>query len=510
MNPQDMDELLRTGAERLEEMLRRPPECRAWEMELKTALGLPDVARCQVLLQEKGPWLAQFKSHGFAELMSAAILADAAADELVDLLLQSGVPAHSVHDQIGPAYQQTPLVTAARIGRLDLIQKLVGAGADLFWTSPTGTNALSEILPSRACQDALRDTPEMARVREWLMEQGVRIDPLCADSRRKLLWASRDPGSWPDIPALLRMGIPPGETGWTPFMQDLAFGTVDVLRVNGLVEAELQHRDAWNRTPFLLAVTAGNLEMARALVDRGSDLLAIGHHGATALSLAAEYNHVHVIGWLLENGFTVEDWNSLGYSALRAAVGNNALEAARLLLQKGAKRDERDSLGDGLIHSVDLRGDLAMLQLLMKAGAAINDVSGDGSWPLSSACQQGNAAAVEFLLRAGADPNLTSTGETALFAAVSANSLECVRLLVQAGADVNAVDCDGWTCLFHLRSESVANCLLEQGADPGIADQCGGLPEDWGTVPIAIRQKLRDWRTGRQHRADASSSREPQ
>ena len=497
MNPEGIDELLRSGAERFDEMMRRPPECRALEMELKTAMELKDVACCRVLLREKRQWLAQFKPRDFAELMDAAIQADAAADELVGLLLQSSVPAQCVHDQIGPDHQHTPLVTAARIGRLDLIQKLVAAGADLFWSSPTGANVLSEIQPSRAQQDFLSDTPEMARVREWLIEQGVRIDPLCADSRRKLFWASRDPGSWPDIPVLLGLGIPLEETEWTPFMRDLAFGTADVLRVNGLVEAELQHRDAWNRTPFLLAVAAGNLEMARALVDRGSDLLAIGHYGATALSIAAEYNHPHLIAWLLEDGITVKDWNSLGCSALWVAVREDSLDAVRLLLQNGADIHERDGQGYGLIHGVSFRGNLAMLKLLLSAGAEVNDVSGGGSWPLLDACQQGNAAAVEFLLQAGADPNLTSSGETALFAAVSADSLECVRLLVQAGAEVNATDCDGWTCLFHLRSEQVARFLLELGADPGITDQSGAFPENWERVPMSLRRLLRDQRIDR-------------
>jgi hypothetical protein len=69
---------------------------------------------------------------------------------------------------------------------------------------------------------------------------------------------------------------------------------------------------------------------------------------------------------------------------------------------------------------------------------------------------------------------------------------------LEAGADVNATDCDGWTCLFHLRSERVARYLQERGADPGISDQCGELPEDWERVPMAVRRILRNWRTARQ------------
>jgi len=495
MNPEDLEELTQAGADWLEELLRRPSECSDLNMELKTAIELRNLEDCRELLREKGRWLAGLKGHELAELMDAAIKSGDAADELVGLLLQAGVPAHCVYDYIGASYQHTPLITAARCGRLDLIQKLVSQGADLFWASPTGANVLSEIFSSRASQAPVSDTPEIVQVREWLVREGLRIDPTCADSRRKLMWASSCPESWPDIPALLGLGIPLEATGWSPFMLDLALGRADAAAVAELPADELSHRDAWKRTPFLLAVTAGDLELARALFARGGDCHAAGHCGATALHLAAANNHCQMIEWLLANGFPMDARNEFDNSALHEAVGGDQVDAASLLLQKGADVHERDKNGYGLIHAASVTGDLAMLKLLLRAGAEVNDVSGGGCWPLQDACHDGNAAAVSYLLQAGADPNLTSSGETALFAAVMSDNLECVRLLLDAGADVNATDCDGWTCLFNLRSEQIADYLLERGADPGIADQCGGLPEEWARIPIDLRKKLQATRT---------------
>jgi ankyrin repeat protein len=471
MTSEDFNSLTQGAADRLAESLRRPWKYSEFEMELKTAINQQDIVLCRELLKKKGQWLTSFKGYELTELMDAAIRADAAADELVGLLLQSGVPAHCVYDYIGPSYQHTPLFTAARIGRLDLVQKLAMAGADVFWTSPSGANALSEILPSKAGQAPTADTPALAAVREWLTQLGLRIDPLCADSRRKLRWATAQPTSWPDIPALLALGIPLEETGWTPFMLDLALGIADAPAAANLAADEIHHTDAWKRTPFLLAVAAGDLEMAQALLGAGSDLHTIGHCEASSLHLAAEYDHCHLLEWLLANGLPLEVRNEFGNSALHAAVGGNCVNAAALLIEKGADIRERDRNGYALIHQVSLTDDLAMLRLLLKAGAEVNDISGGGCWPLHDACQAGNTAAVSFLLKVGANPNLTSTGETALFSAVASDSLECVRLLLAAGADVNATDCDGWTSLFHLQSEQVARYLLEHGADPGIADQ---------------------------------------
>ena len=489
-----MDAEVQSMIERLEEDLRRPPERRDFEAELLTALHIGDVACCRELLWLNQRWLRHFKGHEFAKLLDAAIVSGPAAGELVDLLLAAGVSARCVDDHLGPDYQHTPLVTAARAGRLDLVQRLVRAGADPFWSSPTGANVVSRIRPSRAPQDRLEETTGMAQVRAWLMDQGVRIDPLCADSRRKLRWASRDPGGWADVPGLLSLGIPMEETKWTPFMLRLALGTAAVSEVVEVAPEELGHRDGWSRTPFLLAVVAGNLELAQALAERGSDLEATGHCDVTALHLAAEYNRVPLIEWLLAQGMDIDARDRFGHSSLHTAVAHGCEEAARVLLDTGADVQEQDGTGSGLVHCVAMNGDFALLRLLMEKGAEINAVAGDGTWPLRDACQEGNTQAVAYLLRVGADPNLTSTGETALFAAVASDSLECVRLLVKAGSDVNARDCDGWTCLFHLRSVPVARHLLEHGADPAISDQCGGLPENWKSMPKPVRRMLQEWR----------------
>lgn len=463
------------------------------EMALNAAMAVGDTGTFCTLLREKKAVLAEFKNHEFAKLMDAAIETGSAADEFVGMLLEAGVPAHCVYDRIGTDYQHTPVITAAKRGRLDLIEKLMAAGADLFWKSPTGANVLSEILPSRTSQAPIDDTPEGVSIRDWLVARGVRFDPDCADSRRKMIWASSFPASWPDVPTLLGLGIPFSATGWSAFMFDLAMGRASAGSVEKLTPAELNHRDRWSRTPFLLAVTAGNLPIAQALLSSGSDLHARGHCGTTALHIAASHNYCDIIEWLLAGGAQLDVRNEFGGSPLHDAVTAESLEAAALFLREGADLwgSHEVSL---LIHEVSYYGAFSMLKLLLGAGAKVNSVSDCGSWPLRDACEAANADAVSFLLREGADPNLTSTGETALFAAVSSDSIECVRMLLEAGADVNAQDVDGWTCLFCLRSERVADLLLNHGASPGISDQCGKLPEDWERIPLAIRCKLRNRR----------------
>lgn len=466
------------------------------EMELDIAIRTSDIPRCRELLQTKGHLLTSIPNNQLVLLFDEAIKTGPAADSLLTLLLDAGAPANAVYDQSGQAYQHTPLVTAALHGRLDLIQKLVAAGADPLWSSPIGTNALSEIIPSSAPQAPLFDSTAINEVRLWLTQQGLTINPLCTDSQRKLFWASAQPASWPDIPALLAIGIPLSATGWSPFMLKLAYGTATTDDVASLSPDDLHLRDAYDRTPFLLAITAGNLDIASALLDHGSNLNDTGDCEASALHIAAKHNRCHLIPWLIGKGLPLQAKDELGHSPLHSAVSSNCTDAARLLLELGAKPRESDRHGFSPIHEVHFSPDLVMLKLLLDAGADINAVSGGGSWPLHSACECGSAAAVALLLNSGADPNLTSTGETALFAAVASDSIECVQLLLDAGATVHASDADysGRSCLFNLLSESIALRLLEKGANPGAADECGILPEDWERIPLPVRHLLRTHR----------------
>ena len=71
-----------------------------------------------------------------------------------------------------------------------------------------------------------------------------------------------------------------------------------------------------------------------------------------------------------------------------------------------------------------------------------------------------------LLLERGADPNSDRGGESALHVAVRSGCLDCVKALVEAGADVNAKTKDGKTPL-HLAKckgqREVADYLLSHG-----------------------------------------------
>ena len=109
-----------------------------------------------------------------------------------------------------------------------------------------------------------------------------------------------------------------------------------------------------------------------------------------------------------------------------------------------------------------------------------------GDWPLKSAAETNDVDRISWLLERGAEVDLTSTGETALHAAVRSDAREAVSLLLDKGANPNAQDGDGWTPLFGAQSSEAIQALLNADADPKLADQADWGPERWLKDPILL------------------------
>jgi ankyrin repeat protein len=102
----------------------------------------------------------------------------------------------------------------------------------------------------------------------------------------------------------------------------------------------------------------------------------------------------------------------------------------------------------------------------------VDAYSADGFFPLGLAAFFGHEDAVRLLLARGANPNLSARNAmrvAAIHAASAAGSLPIARALVEAGADVNAVQQAGFTPL-HAAAMSgrldLVKLLLDHGADP--------------------------------------------
>ncbi|XP_037428745.1 ankyrin repeat and protein kinase domain-containing protein 1-like [Triticum dicoccoides] len=213
--------------------------------------------------------------------------------------------------------------------------------------------------------------------------------------------------------------------------------------------------------------------------------------GAGLLGLASYTCQMKVCEYLVEElGLDVNAGGSCGGPPpLGCAALCGEFVAARYLLNHGADPNKIDGTGFAPLHCAAKNGHECVLRLLLSRGASV-DIDGAHGTPLHTASYYGNAGALKILLDHHADPNRVSEVScTPLLMALNStkhgvsesDSLNCVKLLVKAGADMNSAN--PYTPLVVAATYGLADCikyLLEAGANPNIPD------EQCGTTPIEI------------------------
>jgi ankyrin repeat protein len=142
--------------------------------------------------------------------------------------------------------------------------------------------------------------------------------------------------------------------------------------------------------------------------------------------------------------------------------------AGPLLVLAGLPAARADGPREHALFSAIRSGDLALLESHLREGMPVTVRAADGTTPLLLAAVYGTADTVRLLLDHGADPNAVGkTGASPLL--LAAGDLEKVRLLVDRGADVNARSKLGNTPLItaaaHVGNLEVVKLLLDKGAD---------------------------------------------
>jgi ankyrin repeat protein len=177
----------------------------------------------------------------------------------------------------------------------------------------------------------------------------------------------------------------------------------------------------------------------------------------TSLHEAALRNDLQVLSALLDSGAKVDsrstslDGERRRVTALHEAAYAGNCESARLLLKRRAKINGRSSDGSTpLLVAANMgRTELAKLLVLSKADVNLTDL--DGGSPLAAAVAGLNWDLTEFLLKWHANPNqkIIPLGLTVLMLAASQRDKRGVQLLLEHKADFKAVDDCGQNAVHH-------------------------------------------------------------
>lgn len=395
----------------------------------------------------------------------------------VELLLEAGADPGATG-----AYGHTPLALAVQAGEasLQLTRRLEAAGVDLRWVGHAGYTALIH-----ACYQPPGEGKYA--VLRHLVAGGADLDATSNHGESPLSVCLYF-GDFDGLRWLADAGADVATLGWDAAFGRFALAAEDDPAAWEGVRGRLEDSERrWRLTPLLLAAKAGSVRKLDWLLQQGADVKARGHCDQTALHLAASHGHVAVVRRLLETGLPVDVRNEFGQTPLMTACEWGHAEVVATLLEAGAAVDLEDHLQSRPVHHASSQ---AVWRLLVdRCGADLNVVSGDGRWPLLAAAERNDVEAIRWLLKAGARIDLTSTGATALHAAVGADAREAAAFLLEAGADPNAPDVDGCTPLFFARSRQVIGMLLEAGANRAWSDQAGSRAGEWYRDPL-LREAL--------------------
>jgi ankyrin repeat protein len=201
---------------------------------------------------------------------------------------------------------------------------------------------------------------------------------------------------------------------------------------------------------------------------------------------AIKQGDINTIQQMLVHDPTLVNMRSAeGISAVLVATYYDKPDIASLFIERGAQLDIFDAAATGSLNQVQA--------IIETHPTLVNAYAADGFQPLGLASFFGQIAVAAYLIEHGAgvrSPSHNSMLVHPLHSAVAGQHLEIAKLLLDHGADANAVQADGFTPL-HGAAENgdddMVTLLLAYGANKTAQDSQGRTPLD-----LAVAQGYED------------------
>jgi len=200
-------------------------------------------------------------------------------------------------------------------------------------------------------------------------------------------------------------------------------------------------------TPMLLASINGNAAMIEKLIQAGADPNAsLTQFGDTALMLAAKTGKLGAVQALLDHGAKVnakETWGET--TALMWAVSEKHRDVVKLLIDHGADINAQSKF----VPLTSGRGFEGTTPVAAKPGQPAQELTSGLLTPLMFAAREDDLESARLLVAAGADVNATGgDGKDALSLAIFNGSYDVASFLIDSHANVNQPDAQRFTALF--------------------------------------------------------------
>lgn len=402
-------------------------------------------------------------------------------------MLDSGV----IPNPPDPFQGRSPLHLASLFGHFETVKVLLEAHADLQCLAQYGRPPLHAAASGGN-----------GKIIKTLIEAGATIETPDDDELTPLQFAMTW-GRSEAMEELLKAGANPnsGKEGqddpaWAekPLLYCARFNYIQGMRLALQHGADINCKSG-KVSPLYLAVQNGNLEIARMLLENGSDPNENpeGYDFLLLLALELGPKSIDMLDLLFDHGARIEEEdNSTEYrrTALARAAGNKDVNVVKYLLRRGADVNHAGRNSHPPIYAAAWSSNIDGVRVLLKAGADVNALMVVNNWrPVISAYD--NPRILRLLLKRGGDVNAISDDGTCLHMAVLYGFVKSVQILLEHKPKVDLETLypssrgtdsdDGYSALSLACDKGIAlpvQLLLEAGANMNHRTRLGKRPLD--------------------------------
>ncbi|UYV79521.1 hypothetical protein LAZ67_17002988 [Cordylochernes scorpioides] len=255
--------------------------------------------------------------------------------------------------------------------------------------------------------------------------------------------------NWVKVKELLESGADINiktKRGNSPLHLAARKGHQDLVQYLVKAGADVNSLNGCRQSPLHYAILGRELSIASFLIDAGADILEIGF-----LLLYA------IIDWV-ERKLEIRE---------NAAIYHKYKDLIRKFVEAGADVNISNSITTPFLELFEEINDSELFRLFIEKGADINAKKDDGISILMIAVKKGNVDYFNCLLNAGADTkHVDKTGNSALFYAAASQCPGILEYFLKSGFDVNVRNNEGQTPLMF--------APYNESADINARDNAGG------------------------------------